>query len=429
MVSFTRALALTSLSFAGLAAAQPATVSPRPHDTTPRDWTDDVKAALLVYDNKDSFVQKLRFSLREQFQVAVVQPNGSNGLHLRDGASPVNQEFRRTWLGVDADFACGTHFHAWLRPGGLPARETFADGRTRRHFSYTNFYDIYIRQDIHAVEGLSVSVGKLKPMFTTEFSTSSSSLLCLERSVVASQFGFDSNWGVDVTYEPNKQNKFYFQLFANDRAPAGKSLRHADVYRDGRGLKGEFGWEDKCYTIIGASRCFGLSEEGYHRISAQYAHDFNNAYHGRREAGANYYGPAVQDAFSLGYDFRRGPLTFMSNLVLSLETMDHGSHNVGLVLQPSWRLNPHVELVFRYTGMVGDDACRLAADRYICTQTDAPAWADSLHAFYFGADFYASAHNPHAAKLMLGAEYTTARAQGPHDFNGWVFSSAVRFNF
>ncbi len=426
-------LLLSALLLSGVAAAQPAqptAVSPRPQDTKVRDWTDELKDALLVYDNKDTFVQKVRFSMRQQFQVADVQPNGSNGRHLRHAASPVNQEFRRSWLGLDVDFASGTRFHTWLRPGGLPVRETYAGGRTKRNFSYSTIYDMFVQQKISAVKGLSVSVGKIKPLFTTEFSTSSATMLCLERSVVANQYGLDSNWGLDVTYAPSRDDKVYLQLFANDRAVSGKNLKHGDVYRDGRGFKGEFGWEDECFVILGASHRFGVSEHGFHQLSAQYTHDFNDAYHGRDEPGANCYGIGVKDALSLGYDCKYDQFTFMANVVANFETMEgHGTNNLGWVFQPSWRVNPHVELVCRYAGMMGDGACRLGADRYICTQTTAPSWVDSLHSFYVGADFYASPHNPHAAKLLLGAEYVTARAGGANVYNGWEFSTAVRFNF
>ncbi len=430
MKMMSRFVALAALALAGVAAAQSVPVSPRAHDTRVRDWTDEVKDALLVYEDKEAFVQRVRFSLRQQFQVAAVQPNGGNGSHLRRAASPVNQEFRRSWVGVNVDLASGTLFHTWARVGGLPMRETYAGGRTKRNFSYTDIYDIYLSQKFAAVKGLTVKAGKISPLFSSEYMTSSANILCLERSMLCNQFGFDSNWGVEFNYEPNRQDRFFFQLLANDRACANKSMSHGDVYRDGRGLKGEFGWEDKCYALVGASHVFAESEQGWQRVSAQFAHDFNNVYHGRRRAGANHYGIGVKDALSLGYDVKHGQLALMANVIAAFETMGgHGSNNVGLVLQPSWRVHPHVELVCRYTGMLGDGACRLGADRYIGTQTTAPGWVDSIHAFYIGADVYASAHNPHAAKLVFGAEFTTARAGGADVYNGWEFSTAVRFHF
>jgi len=429
-----------SVAMAGFASAAPA-ASAAP--TTPTataasaapetDWTDAIKKALVVYENKDTFVRKVRFAWMEQFQVGIVQPNGSNGLHLRPGASPVNQEFRRSWVGVNIDFASGTEFHTWARIGGLPERWTYSNGHTKRNFTYTDLFDIWLKQDILPVKGLSVKAGKLKPLFTTDYSTPSSAIVCIERSILANQFAMDSNWGLDITYAPNKQNKVYLQLMANDRASASKSLTHRDVYRDGRGLKGEFGWEDKCYSIIGASHKFDVTANGYQQISGQYMHDFNNAYHNRRKKGANCYGLGFKDALSLGYEIKQGQLTFMANLVAAFESQSSdGSKNIGLQLQPVYTVNPHVDLIFRYTGMMGDKACRLAADRYICTQNtpaSAPTWADSLHSFYFGVDLYASARNRNAAKLMFGAEYLTARAEGQDCYNGWEFTTAARWNF
>jgi len=396
-----------------------------------RDWTDDIKKALVAYDNKDTFVQKVRFAWMEQFQVAMVQPNGSNGQHLKKGASPMNQEFRRSWVGVNVDFATHTQFHVWGRIGGLPDRETYSGGRTKRNFTYADLFDIYLKQEFRgAAKGLSVRGGKLKPLFTMDYSTPSSAILCVERSILAGQFGQDSNWGVDATYAPNKQDKYYLQLLANDRACASKKPTHGDVYRDGRGLKGEFGWEDKCFAILGASHKFGVTESGSQQVSCQYMHDFNNAYHGRRKPGANNYGLGFKDALSVGYEYKRDKFTLMANVVAGFEQQaGTGTNNIGIQIQPVYSVCPHADLVFRYTGMTGHGACKLGADRYITTQTTEGTWADSINAFYFGVDLYASAKNKNAAKLMFGAEYLTARAGGSDTYNGWEFTTAARWNF
>lgn len=387
------------------------------------------KKALTVYDNKDSFVTKVRFAWMEQYQMASVQPNGSNGLHLKDGGSPFNHEFRRSWVGMYVDFRTGTQFHTWARLGGLPYRHTWKNGRTVRNFSYTDLFDIWVKQDIKAVKGLSVKAGKLKPLFTTDYSTSSSALACVERSFVGNQYGLDSNWGLDITYSPNKQDTVYFQLLANDRASASKSNAHRDAYRDGRGLKGEFGWEDKCFAILGASHKFNVTESGYHKVSFQYAHDFNNSYDNGTAPGANCYGIGVKDALSLGYEVKKDKWLFLANLVGNCEMQNGGGNNIGIQLQPVYSLTDRVDLVFRYTGMTGDNACKLAADRYICTNTTASSWVDSINAFYFGADFYLSPKDKNMLKLMLGAEYTTARKNGSDCYNGWEYTSAIRWNF
>ncbi len=394
------------------------------------DWADDVKKALVVYENKDTFINKVNFTYREQWQMVSVQPNGSNGLHLRDTASPFNSEFRRSWIGLNMLMESGTQFNVIGRIGGLPSRSTYAGGRTKRNFTYTDLYSIWVKQNIPSVKGLSVKAGKFAPQFTTDFRMSNASIPCVERSYVANQFGLDSNWGVELNYSPDKQDTVYLQIMANDRASASKSMSHHDVYRDGRGLKGEFGWEDKCFMILGGTHKFDVTENGYQAVSAEYMHDFNNAYHGRRNPGANNYGFGFKDALSLGYEVKHGKLTFYANAIAAFEKQTgKGTNNVGIQLQPVYSVHPQVDLVFRYNGMTGDNACKLGADRYICTQTTADAWVDSLHAFYFGVDLYASAKHKDAAKLMLGAEYTTARKDGADCYNGWEFTTAIRFNF
>ncbi len=398
---------------------------------TPADWTDSVKKALVVYDNKDTFVQKVRFAWMEQFQMADVQPNGGNGKHLKPGAGPFNQEFRRSWVGVNVSFASGTEFHTWARIGGLPAKESYPGGRTKKNYTYTDLFDIWVKQNISSVKGLSVKGGKIKPLFTTDYSIPSSAIPCIERSILANQYNApDSNWGVEVNWEPDKENKVYVQLLANDRACNAKNMKHTDVYRDGRGLKGEFGWEDKCFGIIGAEHKFKVTESGYHKVSAQYMHDFDNTYRTHVKQGSNYYGFGFQDALSLGYEVKKNKLALITNLVASFEQQGgNGTNNIGWEIEPIYTLHPHVDLVMRYVGIVGDGACKLGADRYISSQVDTATWADSVHTLYFGANFYASAKNKNALKFMLGAEYTTARRDGADCYNGWTYSSAVRWSF
>ena len=187
---------------------------------------------------------------------------------------------------------------------------------------------------------------------------------------------------------------------------------------------------DGWHNVIGATHKFNVTESGYHAISGEYMHDFNNAYHGRRNPGANNYGIDFKDAVSLGYEVKYNKLTVMANAVAAFEQQDgNGTNNVGLELQPTYSVHPNVDLVFRYNGMTGKGACKLGADRYICTQTTSPSWVDSLHAFYIGTNVYASAKHKDAARIMFGAEYTTARKNGTDCYNGWEFTTALRTNF
>lgn len=395
---------------------------------------DKIKKALVVYDNKDSFVQKVRFAWMEQYQMASVQPCGANGSQFKKGASAFDHEFRRSWVGVNVNFNTGTEFHTWARVGGLPYRYTYRNGRTRKDYSYTDFFDIWVKQDISEVKGLSVKAGKIKPLFTTDYSTPSSALLCVERSIIGGQqYGLDSNWGVEMNYAPTKEDNVYLQLMANDRASASKNHKHSDRYGDGKGFKGEFGWEDKCFGIVGANHKYAVTESGYQKISAQYMHDFDNTYDNGTKSGANYYGANVKDAVSVGHEWKQGALTLISNVVVNFEMRNpkgsDNNNNLGWQLQPVYAVTPHCDLVMRYTGMTGHDACKLGGDRYITRHASTDTWVDSLHALYMGADFYLSAKNKNAAKVMLGAEYMHARNNGDTSYCGWEFTTALRWNF
>ena len=421
--------ATLSLLLAGATCAGEAiTLNTKP---TPTDWVEAVKQALVVYENQDTFVQKVALVTRQQWQMSSVQPNGSNSLHLKKGATPYNDEFRRNWIGANVFMRTGTQFHTYVRIGGLPVRDTYVKGRTKKNYSYIGFYDIWLKQQIAAVKGLSVRVGKFAPSFTSEFRMSNASMPCVERSVLANQFALDTNWGVEFNYtSPDKRDILYLQVMANDRACNTCKPDHPDHYTRGEGFEGEFGWEDKCFAILGATHKFNVTENGYHAISGEYVHDFNNAYHGRRKPGANNYGIDFKDALSLGYEIKHNKLTFTANAVAAFEQQDgNGTNNVGLLLQPVYAVHPNVDLVFRYNGMTGHGACRIAADRYICNQSTCSNWVDSVHSIYFGVNLYASAKYKDAAKLMFGAEYTTARKDGKDCYNGWEYTAAVRCNF
>ncbi len=424
MKTLTLPLVLASCAVAGEAV----TLNTKPE---PTDWVEAVKQALVVYENEDTFITKVALITRQQWQMASVQPNASNAASLKDKATTYNDEFRRNWIGVNVFTRTGTQFHTYVRIGGLPVRDTYAGGRTKKNYSYTGFYDIWLKQQISAVKGLSVRAGKFAPSFTSDFRMSNASMPCIERSFIANQFGLDTNWGIEVNYtSPDKKNILYLQAMANDRACHSCSHAHSDDYGRHDGFKGEFGWEDKFFVVLGGTHKFNVSESGYQAISAEYMHDFNNAYHGRHEIGANNYGFGFKDALSLGYEIKRNKLTFTANAVAAFEQQNgNGTNNVGIQLQPVYSVHPNVDLVFRYTGMTGEGACKLGADRYICTQTTASSWVDSLHAFYFGVNLYASAKYKDAARLMFGAEYTTARKDGHDHYNGWEFTTAVRCNF
>ena len=375
-------------------------------------------------------MRQIKLTARVQYQLASIQPNGSNGLHLKKGAPPFNQEFRRVWFGSNIKMDHGLTFIGWGRAGGTPVRSTYSNGRTKKNYSYTNLFMLTLKKEFSSVKGLYVMGGKMMPRFSMDYLESSANNKCIERSLICNQYAFDSNWGLELGYRPKKNSYLTLQLLANDRANNAKSMNHSDVYRDGRGLKGEFGYEDKCFGILSVAHRFRETESRYHEISAQYQHDFNNAYNCKRTPGANNYGMQVKDALSLGYEIKRDKLLVKANIISNWEMqLAPGNNNIGWQLQSEYTINPHWDLVARYSGMTGRGACNLGRDRWTTRNTTAPSWVDSVHTLYLGTSFYYSAKNPNAAKLMLGAEYITARKGGADVYSGWNYQGALRFNF
>ena len=432
LVSLTLATSLLQAGDSSSLLLGTAVIDPAP--LSARDWSVDIKDALELYKSDEGWLRSLRLGAIIQYQVASVQPNGSNGKHFKDGASPFNSEFRRLWLTMNASTDTGTSFNTIWKLGGIPGRETYPDGQRKQLYNYAGLFTIWVNQEIDAVDGLSVKLGKVKTLFTDEYITSATAIKTIERSILANQNMLESNWGVELRYEPIKHRYLFLQLLANDRAATAKLPHHSDSYRDGRGLKGEFGWEDKFFSIIGGSYRFAKTEQGYQNLSFQYAHDFDNTYSGEYTAGANDYGIQALDAISLGHAYVSGDFAINTSIVSNIEMKkaDYSSgsgKNIGVSMIPSYKLTPHVELVGRYAVITGQGACNLAVDRYITTQTNTDKWVDSVNALYLGANYYYSTINPNAAKLMFGMEYSTARKGGKDVYNGWTYSSAIRFAF
>ncbi len=393
---------------------------------------------IYLYEKKDEkeegFLRYIKLNGIVQYQMAVVQPNGSNSLHLKNGASPYNDEMRRVWAILSAGFSTDTTFSMVWKFGGMPSMDTYANGRSEDNYTYGGLFSLQLTQKL-PVEGLTLSAGKLKVLFLDEYLPSNISIPTIERSILYNQYSHEANWGMQMHYEKEKGTCLYLQLLGNDRASGARSMSHSDRYESGDGLKGEFGYEDKMFAVLGASwREAGVSEDYYHQFSFQYTHDFNNVYDGRRSGGANNYGMGVKDAISLGYHWAEGDfqlsLAALANFELQKADESRGSeNNLGFSFMPRYLIDPQIEVVGRYAVSMGKGAVSLYGERYIARQTTAELMVDSAHTFYLGVNFYADASDPEMAKLMLGAEYITARKDSETDYNGWTFSAAVRFYF
>ncbi len=392
------------------------------------------KDALVIYKDEESFVRQVKLGLIAQYQVAIVQPNGSNGLHLRDGASPVNQEFRRLWATLQADFATQTSFHMIWKFGGIPSMDSYANGYEVDNYSYAGIFTAYFDQKIPALEGLSMKVGKVKTLFLDEYIRPNMAIPTVERSLLYHQSLIESNWGMELRYAPHTGSYAYVQLLANDRACGSYAPNHPDMYGTGEGLKGEWGMEDKLFMTAGGKYRVLEGEDRYQDITLQYTHDFNNVYDGRRQSGANNYGMRVKDALTVGHQLREGAFYLDTALLANLELQNadytRGSgKSIGLSIMPRYRIGSYIELVARYAVMSGRGAVTLGGERYLMKQTTADALVDSANSFYVGANFYLAPEHPDGAKILLGAEYLTTRKGGESAYNGWTYTAALRFHF
>ncbi len=71
--------------------------------------------------------------------------------------------------------------------------------------------------------------GKMLPYIGTESYLSASELKCIDYSVLAYQYTYDANWGLELDYKPNEADTFILLLYANDTAPGYKDNNHPDA--------------------------------------------------------------------------------------------------------------------------------------------------------------------------------------------------------
>lgn len=380
--------------------------------------------ALTLFDAErdkaeNPYIQEFKLKFRAQWQVSALDPAGGTdrlkgAAYGRDRAW--NNEWRRFRIGAEAKVFNRFTLFANFNIGGLDGRETFdattGDWSSSRTEGVLD--ELFIQGKFDPV---TVTLGKHKPAFIGEYRTSSSKIITIERSALVNQLTAEKTWGLSVKNADSKARLGW---------EAGLWL---NGYHDGTWAEPAFTAADN--AMLGLSLNYALNDNN--RLYLDYMHSFVRE--GRETIG--YAGPGARDVVALTWEAKQGDLRVMTEAmagfnVLGADGRNAGAENVyGLTVMPSYRLSDHFEAVVRYQLAAGSNGIE-SDKRYYATNSAFSQTCDLLHGFYLGVNYYVCPSNPHAMKVMCGAEYLNSHgtdARGDKGFTGWSFTTAFRVNF
>ena len=242
-----------------------------------------------------------------------------------------------------------------------------------------------------------LGVGKIKPKFTQEYTTSSKRIVTVERSLLVNQTIPGKPWGV-----------------------------HAG------GEKGAFDWELGAYFgATDGDYDFPETDAGYgYTLSVGYDITDNTNitfdYINNDGDDENNEFSSFNHLFSLHSTSKFGKFGFITDFIAGAG--DGDTEDVfGIVLLPTYDVTDKFQLVgrYQYATSSGDGGIRLQS-RYErpAIEDGSSQFGDNYHAFYFGGQYFL---NEDKLKLISGIEYSTLG--GDADFNGFTFFSGVRLYF
>ncbi len=372
-------LAVLTLSApAGTATAPP---TPAPEAPTEQSAFDKIWGLTTLYKNKDNpVIQKLAFSGRYHGQYAWLDS---------DEGDYDDWENRRFRLGLNAQL-----FQDFELKG-----EMFGDLNSGGDF-YEGFTEVYVAWKPD--DAFNLIVGKQKPRFSLDWSTSSREILTFERNIMLNNFGIDYETGISVS---GKSGKFsYFAgAFNNDTG--------------GTDDKSEFGDLGGGFSYV-ASASYDLKDVTGLEKTVLRA-DFLHSEHDESDNLLTKFDNGLAASVAL----KQG------RFGLTVETV-YGEGDKGDIwgfyVTPSWDLTQKLQVVARYTyARSGDDVLRLQSryEREAGELTDR-GHGEAYHAGYLGLNYLIYGHK---LKLMTGVEFSSMDGGSDGgDFDGVTALAGVR---
>lgn len=394
------------------------------------EWLSNWNKLYKAKEGKNPIIQEFNASLRMQYQIGWVDPNG-NGKPVGTKGGGYNDEFRRFRLGMNAKMFNGKLklVNIW-NVGGVDGRREL-DNKTNKWANKDTTSSLYELYAEYTTEPAIYSLGMMKPVMTTEYRTSSSAILTVERSVLVNQLRAETNYGIQAKNSGKDDKIGWLTGVYLNGVDGGKRMDTPEF----NSTQGAFAMAQASYDTSGF-----ITKKG--RVFLDYAHNFTdyigkNAPKTYAQDTTSYRGTGAEDIIALSWDMNEGPWSFVTELMGGFNVANNSNKQaqnvMGFVFMPSYKFNPNWEAVLRYQYAKGDDAIKTEG-RYITANTTAASTCDSLNALYLGLNYYICESNPNMMKIMTGMEYshydnTSGASRDNKAFKGWSYYVSFRTNF
>jgi phosphate-selective porin OprO/OprP len=345
-----------------------------------KDWCEKMWGWTTLYSNKENpFIQEFSFTGRYHGQYALLDS---------DQGDFDDWEHRRFRLG----------FKAVVFQNFEVVTEMFSE--LDDHEFYAGLSDSYIAWK--QSDAFHLTVGRQKPKFSLDWSTSSREILTIERNILINNFGIERETGLSVAGKHGKWS-YFTGVFNNDVRDSAED----DV---------EFGDLDGGWSYV-ASIGYDIKEH----LGTDKAVLRLDYLHSNHEAGDDQL-TKFDDGLAASLNIKQGKWGVITE---ALWGEGDSGDMWGVYIMPTYDITKKLQAVARYTyGHSGDDILR-AQSRYEREAGLSDGGnGEEYNAGYLGLNYYICGHK---LKLMTGLEYSDLDG-GPDggDFNGWTWTSGVR---
>ena len=331
-----------------------------------------------LYSNKDSdLINDLKLVGRYQWQYGDVD---------FDNGDFSDSETRRFRLGTEAKILGGD----WKVKGEINVDDDFSP-------FYKSLEEAYIKYQ--GSDLFNVTIGRQKPAWSYEWSTSSRKILTFERSLLTNQLAPKKTTGINLS---GSIDNWSYSL----------GVYNGDIDE-------EFGDFEEAGEFVIASLGYDYSDSSSFDKAAWRFDILHNNDENNNAA------KAYENSFSLNHSLSINKLALNSVLIHASGYSDDAD---GLILLPTYELSDKLQLVGRYTYANGDNDGLRAQKRY---ERKVPlsdgGYGDNYQSFYLGLNYYL---NDHKLKFMSGIEYSDmdGGADGG-DYDGVTIFSGFRLYF
>lgn len=331
----------------------------------------------LYSDSDSSLVTDLKLVGRYQWQYADLNS---------DQGDWSDSETRRFRLGTEAKVFGGD----WKLKGEINVNDDFSP-------FYKSLEEAYIKYQGN--DAFNVTIGKQKPAWSYEWSTSSRKILTFERSLLVNQLSPKKTTGISASGSIENWS-YVLGIYSGD-------------------IDEEFGDYSDAGEFALASIGYNYSETSSFDKAAWRLDLLHNSDSSNKAA------KPYENSISFNHSISQGAITLNTDLI---HAGGYSDDAYGIVLLPTYDISNKVQLVARYTYASSDGDGLRAQKRYErkSSLTDS-GFGEDYQSYYLGLNYYI---NDHKLKLMTGIEY--ADLDGGNDggeYSGWTLFSGLRLYF